>query len=139
VRVQEREIVCVCVCVCVCVGGWVGGCEGEREREKGERERERNTNTNTNTHTRTHIHIHIHTHTHTYKKVGYEGKEAGCVSVCESSHAYVLHKGLTRIPYSSHQGQVITEMQQWVAVAKPLLENIHAFLNKEGLDDQSKV
>jgi len=31
------------------------------------------------------------------------------------------------------------ELREWVAVATQFLENFHAFLLKEGLDDSSKV
>jgi hypothetical protein len=33
----------------------------------------------------------------------------------------------------------MSEMQAWVAVAEPMLDSIHKFLETEGLDDKSTV
>ena len=37
------------------------------------------------------------------------------------------------------QAVSMKEMQEWVAIASPLLDNIHAFLEAEGLDDKATV
>jgi len=37
------------------------------------------------------------------------------------------------------QDQTMREMQEWVSAASPILDFIHEFLDKNNLDDKSKV
>mmetsp|Transcript_43498 Transcript_43498/g.85012 ORF Transcript_43498/g.85012 Transcript_43498/m.85012 type:complete len:200 (-) Transcript_43498:316-915(-) len=90
------------------------------------------------------------------KKVseGIDGTKAAKESYAETLskyHGFMVKKtfdmGLMAAPSTEtmtktlgpDQATVIKEMGEWVAVAKPMLENIHAYLTAQGLDDQSKV